>query len=104
MSANSETRRQEILGLQPALMQSAVRLTGDDNEAHDLVHLTMIEALALDASGDAAGGDTRAWMFGLLRSTFHSVARRRVARQERGYHAVQRQLDRDAVLSLAVEQ
>ncbi|HTX47971.1 MAG TPA: hypothetical protein VME40_01155 [Caulobacteraceae bacterium] len=103
MSGQSERLRQEILGLQPVLMQSAVRLTGDDNEAHNLVHQTMIEALAAGESRGADGGDTRVWMFGLLRSTFHSIARRRSVRQERGRQAVERQLERDAALALAVE-
>jgi DNA-directed RNA polymerase specialized sigma24 family protein len=103
MSSPSERLRQEILELQPALLQSAMRLTGDDNEAHSLVHQIMIEALSLSENRGAGSGDTRAWMFGLLRSTLHSVARRRSVRQERGHQAVQRQLDRDATLSLAVE-
>jgi DNA-directed RNA polymerase specialized sigma24 family protein len=103
MSVQSERLRQEILELQPALMLSAVRLTGDDNEAHNLVHRTMIDALALCETCGADSGDSRVWMFGLLRNTFHSIARRRSVRQERGHQAVQRQLERDANLSVAVE-
>ena len=99
MSPHNEKLRQEVLALQPALIQSADRLTQDANEAHNLVHLTMVEAFAIcDAEGEVRG-DPRLWVFGLLRSTFHSVARRRAVRQERGHQAVQRQLDRDAALA-----
>ena len=99
MSLHSEKLRQEILALQPALLRSAARLTQDANEAHDLVHLTMIDAFAICDAERELRGDPRVWVFGLLRSTFHSVARRRAVRQERGHQAVQRQLDRDAALA-----
>jgi len=98
MSPARQTLRQEILALQPALMRSAARLTGDANEAHDLVHLTMVEAFALGETRNG-GGDVRVWMFGLLRGAFHSIARRRAVRQERGRQAVERQLQRDAALA-----
>jgi len=100
MSAQFERLRQEILALQPALMQSALRMTGDDTEANTLVEQTLIEAFAIGETRGAEAGATGIWMFGLLRSTFHSIARRRSVRQERGHHAVQRQLDRDAALSV----
>jgi DNA-directed RNA polymerase specialized sigma24 family protein len=95
MSPHNQTIRQEILDLQPDLMQTAGRLTGDDNEAHNLVHMTMIEAFSLSEAREN-GDDTRVWMFGLLRGAFHSVARRRAVRQERGFRSVQRQLEREA--------
>lgn len=100
MTPHTQNLRQEILALQPALMQSAARLTGDANEAHNLVHLTMVEAFNLGETRDS-GGDTRVWMFGLLRNTFHSVARRRAVRQQRGFHAVERQLQREAAMAAA---
>ena len=99
MSPRNERLRQEILALQPDLMRSAARLTEDANEAHNLVHLTMVEALSICEADSEVGGEPRAWMFGLLRSSFHSVARRRAVHQARGYQAVQRQLDRDAAPS-----
>jgi DNA-directed RNA polymerase specialized sigma24 family protein len=85
--------RQEILALQPALMDCATRMSRDENEAHHLVHLTMVEAFAAGETRDAPDADTRAWLFGIMRSTFHSVARRRSARQERGHYATLRHLE-----------
>ena len=85
MSAQFERLRQEILALSSlALMQSALRMTGDDTEAATLVEQTLIEAFAIGETRGAEAGDTGIWMFGLLRSTFHSIARRRSVRQERG--------------------
>ncbi len=85
--------REEILTLQPALMECANRLARDENEAHNLVHLTMVEAFSAGETRADPDADTRLWLFGILRSTFHSVARRRSARQERGHYATLRQLD-----------
>ena len=93
MTPQVERLRQEILQLQPALMECATRLSRDDNEAHHLVHLTMVEAFAAGETRADDGADTRLWLFGLLRVAFHSVARRRTARQERGHYATQRQLE-----------
>jgi len=98
MSPSRETLRQEILDLQPALMRSAARLTSDANEAHDLVHLTMVEAFARGETRPG-GGDVGVWMHGLLRGSFHSIARRRAVRQERGHQAVERQLQLDAAMA-----
>jgi DNA-directed RNA polymerase specialized sigma24 family protein len=96
MSTHSERLRQEILALQPALLKSAIRLTGDTSEANNLVRLTMAEAFAVGEARADDAGDTSVWVFGILRGTFHSVARRRAVRQDRGHHAVQRQIDRNA--------
>jgi DNA-directed RNA polymerase specialized sigma24 family protein len=73
----SEDLRLEVLALQPALRIVACGLTADDNEADDLVQLTVAEALKGHPSGEADPGDTRLWLFALLRKTFYSVARRR---------------------------
>jgi DNA-directed RNA polymerase specialized sigma24 family protein len=81
----SDDLRREILALQPALRAFADRLTPDDNEAHGLVHLTVLEALADRPERTAADQrDTRLWLFGLLRGAFHSVARRRELQRRRG--------------------
>jgi len=93
MTPQTENRRQEILALQPALMECAARMSRDDNEAHHLVHLTMLEAFSADEARGPDVADTRAWLFGLLRGSFHSIARRRSARQERGHYAALRQLE-----------
>src|SRR5450631_8377 len=93
MSPQHQRLRQEILTLQPALMESATRMSRDENEAHHLVHLTMVEAFSAGETRADPDADTRAWVFGILRSTFHSVPRPRSARQERGHYAAQRQLD-----------
>ncbi len=103
MSTQFEKLRQEILALQPALVDSAIRLAGDESEAHALVDQVVLEALATGESRGSGSGDTRVWLFGLLRSTFHSVSRRRLLRPERDHLAVQRQLDRDAALAEPAE-
>ena len=77
MAIVSEDLRLEVLALQPALRTVAVGLTADDNEADDLVERTMIEALKGRAGSQAEWGDTRLWLFAILRNTFYSVARRR---------------------------
>lgn len=81
----SDDLRQEILALQPALRAFADRLTQDDNEAHSLVHLTVVEAMKdqPDRAGDETR-DTRLWLFSILRGAFHSVARRREQQRRRG--------------------
>jgi DNA-directed RNA polymerase specialized sigma24 family protein len=81
----SDDLRQEILALQPDLRAFADRLTQDDNEAHSLVHLTVIEALK-DQPERAADDerDTRLWLYSILRGAFHSVARRREQQRRRG--------------------
>ena len=90
MTIDVQTFRQEVLALQPALMDSAVRMSKDEAEAHHLVLLTIDEALACETRPDI---DTRVWLFGRLRVAFHSIARRRSARQERGHYATLRQLE-----------
>lgn len=92
MTPQVERLRQEILTLQPALMECAARLSRDENEAHHLVHLTMVEAFSAGETRVDPDADTRAWLFGIMRATFHSVARRRSARNERGHYATLRQL------------
>ncbi|MFI4936354.1 MAG: sigma factor [Caulobacterales bacterium] len=84
MSLACEDLRQEILALQPALRELALRLSDDEAEADDLVRITIVEAL--DHLGDDAGGrtETRQWLFGILRGAFHSVARRRTFQRTRG--------------------
>jgi DNA-directed RNA polymerase specialized sigma24 family protein len=81
----SDDLRQEILALQPALRAFADRLTQDDNEAHSLVDLTMVEAMKDQPAlaGDETR-DTRLWLFSILRGAFHSVARRREQQRRRG--------------------
>jgi DNA-directed RNA polymerase specialized sigma24 family protein len=93
MTPQVERLREEILTLEPALMETATRMSRDEIEAQHLVQLTLTEAFAAGETRADPDADTRLWVFGILRSTFHSVARRRSVRQERGHYATQRQLD-----------
>jgi len=79
----SEELRLEILALRPALRAFADGLTADDDEASDLVHLTMAEAL-VDGNEPARSQGARSWLFGVMRREFHSVARRRQISRARG--------------------
>ena len=85
--------RQEILGLQGLLRAYAAGLSEDDDEARELFQFTMRTALDGDAH-PPEGGDTKLWLFGLMRNAFHSVARRRETLRERGAAGRQWRADR----------
>jgi DNA-directed RNA polymerase specialized sigma24 family protein len=92
--------RQEILALEGPLLTYASRLSEDEVEAKHLVALTMQTALEGEAR-PPAGGDTKIWLFGLMRSAFHSVARRRSTSRERGSAGRQWRPDRAEAFILA---
>lgn len=73
--------------MEPFIAASALRMSGDQDEARELAHLTVLKALdAPPRDGDEDGPlETRLWMYGLLRSVFHSVERQRRVRRERGF-------------------
>ena len=83
MTPVSDDLRQEILALQPALAAYAGRLAPDEAEARQLVNITLLRALDGEVAPPPGGIDTRAWLFGMLRGAFHSVARRRANQRER---------------------
>jgi DNA-directed RNA polymerase specialized sigma24 family protein len=91
--------RQEILGLEPSLLSYAGRLARDDNEARELVEFTMRTALESGAPPSGAGA-TRIWLYGLMRSAFHSVARRQTTARERGAPNRQWRADRAEAFTL----
>ncbi len=93
---------QEILGLQGMLQACASRLCEDDDEAFELFQLTMRTALELGAR-PPDGGDTRRWLYGLMRNAFHSVARRRTTLRGRGAAGQQWRADRAEVFVLAAK-
>jgi DNA-directed RNA polymerase specialized sigma24 family protein len=83
MTANTQDRRQQILALEPRLLDCADAMTRDAHEARALVQATLIEAeeLGYGSGGDAAAVQT--WLFRLLRQRFHSVERDRDYRRSR---------------------
>jgi hypothetical protein len=85
--------REAILALAPELTASALRMSQDEHEADQLVALIISQALA-DPDRAGNGDGVRVWLFGLLRSAFHSVERRRISRQPRGHLAAHRHLSR----------
>src|SRR5690242_15019332 len=66
--------RDEIAGLEGPLLTYATQVCDDAEEARDLVQLTL--RTALDGAERPKAGDTRLWLFRLMRNAFHSVARR----------------------------
>jgi len=94
--------RQVILDLQGPLQTYANRLTEDDDEARELFQFTLRTALGGEAR-PPEGGDTKLWLFGLMRQAFHSVARRRATSRERGSAGQQWRADRAEVFVLAAK-
>lgn len=80
MLTATEDRRDEILALEPRLLEIAQSMTRDANEAHVLVHETLMAAKDLDY-GPVEGA--QAWIFRLLRQHFYSVERDRDYRRSR---------------------
>ncbi len=76
MTALSQEKRQEIMALEPRLLDWANRMTRDANEAQALVQETLAaaRAMAMTAS-DEVGAEV--WVFRLLRQQFHSLERDR---------------------------
>jgi DNA-directed RNA polymerase specialized sigma24 family protein len=76
MSSASPEKRQEILALEPRLLDWAGRMTRDANEAQALVRETLAaaRASALAADDEVA---VEVWVFRLLRQQFHSLERDR---------------------------
>ena len=95
MTREMITLRQEIDALQQPLEVYAARLAGDDDEARDLVRFTL--HTALDDRTRLPDGDTKLWLFALMRQAFHSVARRRATLRERGSAGQQWRADRAEV-------
>jgi DNA-directed RNA polymerase specialized sigma24 family protein len=59
--------------------------SGDQNEAHELAHLTFVRALEAPRGELDRDLDLRLWLFSIMRSVFHSVERQRTMRRERGF-------------------
>ncbi|HEY1426873.1 MAG TPA: hypothetical protein VGF50_09400 [Caulobacteraceae bacterium] len=93
--------RQEILGLEGPLLTYAVQVCEDPEEARTLVELTL--RTALDGEPPRVGGDTRLWLFGLMRNAFHSVARRQSIMRERRAVGQQWRADRAAAIILTAK-
>lgn len=76
MSGVSQERRQEIMALEPRLLEWADRMTRDANEAKALVSETLAAARtsALAADDESV---VEVWVFRLLRQQFHSLERDR---------------------------
>jgi hypothetical protein len=83
MVTTAQDRRQEVLALEPRLLQCADTLTRDATEARALVHDTLDMAKAQDYRPGAGSSNTQVWLFGLLRQRFHSVERDRNYRRLR---------------------
>lgn len=82
MTSKATDRRQEILALQPRLLDCAGALTRDAAEARALLHETL--TIANDPEhGQAPGASTEVWIFRLLRQRFYSVERDRDYRRSR---------------------
>jgi len=82
----------ELLALRPEIVASALKMARDEAEALQLTDLTFSKAFAAPPrEGPDRILDTRLWLFGLLRSEFHSVERQRQARRERGFTVASRQ-------------
>lgn len=92
--------RHEILALEGPLLTYAAQVCDDPEEARDLVQLTLRSALDAGAC-PRAGGDTRLWLFALMRHAFHSVARRQGISKERRATAQQWRAERAAAFTLA---
>jgi len=85
--------RDDILGLEGPLLIYATEACESVDEAKDLVRRTL--QIALDGGvRPPAGGDTKLWLFGLMRNAFHSVARRQSISRERGAAGQQWRADR----------
>jgi DNA-directed RNA polymerase specialized sigma24 family protein len=104
MTADPFVLRQDILALEAPLLIYARRMAADEPEAHELVRLTLETALEGEAR-PPADGDPKIWLYGLMRSAFHSVARRRATSRERGSAGRQWQPDRaQAFIQAAVRE
>lgn len=82
MTTTIDDRRQEILALEPRLLESAQALTGDAQRAKTLVAQTLKIAQAQDY-GAAESSGAQVWVFRLLRQRLHSVERDRDVRRHR---------------------
>ena len=75
-------RSQQLLALEPRLLESAGRMTGDDAQAQLLVLETL--KIALDPSyGTSEVVDPQVWIFRLLRQQFHILGRDQERRRSR---------------------
>lgn len=91
--SNAQARRDEILALEPRLLEAARSLTPDLGQAEILVRQTLHTAIA-PGYGQAEEVPPQVWLFRLLRQTFHSVERDRVFRRARSVAAIELGLDR----------
>jgi DNA-directed RNA polymerase specialized sigma24 family protein len=82
MTINGRERRQDVLALEPRILEAASALTRNAAEARALVSATYAAAEELDY-GAAEGAAVEGWMFRLLRQRFHSVERERDYRRPR---------------------
>ena len=82
MISASNERREQILAMEARLLDSAQSMTRDANEAHVLVHETLMAAKDRDY-GAADPSSAQAWIFRLLREHFYSVERDRDYRRSR---------------------
>jgi DNA-directed RNA polymerase specialized sigma24 family protein len=75
-------RRQDMLALEPRLIEAAEALTRNAVEARALVVETLAAAEELDY-GASDPSSAQGWIFRLLRQRFHSVERERDYRRSR---------------------
>jgi RNA polymerase sigma-70 factor (ECF subfamily) len=88
MSASSQSWRDEVVALIPALRAFAWSLSHNSADADDLVQDTLIKAWT-HRSKFEPGTNLRAWLFTILRNTYYTavVRRRREVSDEDGKHA-----------------
>jgi DNA-directed RNA polymerase specialized sigma24 family protein len=82
VTKTASDRRQQILALEPRLLDCADALTRDPSEARALLHETL--TIANDpAYGSAEVVGPEVWVFRLMRQRFYSVERDRDYRRSR---------------------
>jgi DNA-directed RNA polymerase specialized sigma24 family protein len=102
MLTTAHDRRQDILALEPRLLDWANALTRDPIEAQALVHETL--ALAGNADHRPPGSLTsRAWIHRILRERFYSVERDRNYRRSRTAVIEMEQLRKRALAQAGTE-
>lgn len=66
---NNMTFTTQICGYRPSLMQFAIKFTGNNDDADDLVQDTMIKAIRYEKLYKE-GTNLRAWLFTIMKNTF----------------------------------
>ena len=88
MTATSNSWRDQVVGLIPALRAFAWSLSHNGSDADDLVQDTLIKAWT-NRDKFEPGTNLRAWLFTILRNTYYTnvLRRRREVRDEMGEYA-----------------